>query len=117
MKDDFIEFANVKRTALVLKPRQAFWNWVKSIDPEFDRVPLDDNEPDVYLLPDYETKEQMERWLKKNFDELFTEQMNNWYVDDSLWAQNRTFKLFNEYFDYSLHTMVWDGVEGAIQKI
>jgi hypothetical protein len=38
----------------------------------------------------------MESWLKKNFDELFTEQLNNWYVDETMWPQNRTFSMFNE---------------------
>lgn len=75
------------------------------------------NESDVYLLPDFEMKEAMERWLKKNYDWLFCELLHNWYTSEDKWAKNRTFKMFKEWFHYSLHTMVYDSVEGPIQKL
>ncbi|MBL7902462.1 MAG: hypothetical protein JNK73_10735 [Bacteroidia bacterium] len=111
------QFNNVKRTALVLTAKQPLYDWVISINPKY-KVDADAfKDPDVYLLPDFETTDQMERWLKKNFDWLFCEQLNNWYVDEDLWVQNRTFKMFKEWFSYSLHPMVWDSVEGPIDKI
>jgi hypothetical protein len=71
---------------------------------------------EVYLLPSDETRQQIESWLKKNFDELFTEQLSNWYVDETMWPQNRTFKMFNEWFSHSLHTTVSDTQKGFIEK-
>ncbi|MBY0481019.1 MAG: hypothetical protein K2Q21_06675 [Chitinophagaceae bacterium] len=59
----------------------------------------------------------MQNWLKKNFDELFSDQLNKWYIDETLWVKNRTFKMFNEWFDYSMHTMIWDTLETPIKKI
>lgn len=75
------------------------------------------DESSVYLLPDFEEKSQMQNWLKKNFDELFSDQLNKWYIDETLWVKNRTFKMFNEWFDYSMHTMIWDTLETPIKKI
>src|SRR5688572_3091269 len=109
-------FSNVRRTALILTPKKPFCDWVKSMYPEDDDSDAFD-EHDVYLLPDYETQEEMERWLKRNFDWLFCEQLNNWYTDENGWPSKRTFKIFKEWFDYSLHTMVWDSVAGPIGKI
>lgn len=110
------EIFNVKRTALVLRLKQPFFDWLKSI--ESDNDPNSDmREGDVYLLPDYEEISEIENWLKKNFDTIFTEQLNNWYVDDSLWVKNRTFKMFQDWFDYSLHTMVWDIGDKPIEKL
>lgn len=111
-------FQNVRRTALVLTPKQALYDWVNSIEP-IDPKELGQiiGEPDVYLLPDFETTEQMERWLRKHFDWFFCEQLNNWCIDEDLWVQNRTFKMFKVWFDYSLHTMVWDSQKGPIEKI
>jgi len=71
----------------------------------------------VYLLPDCETPEEMENWLRKNFNRIFSDQLNNWYVDDLLWPQKPTFKMFKEWFSYSLHTMVWDIQTGMIEKM
>lgn len=109
-------FSSVRRTALVLQPKKPFYDWLNSMYPE-DENPESCSDPDVYLLPDYESIAQMENWLKRNFDWLFCEQLNEWYTDEDGWPQKRTFKLFKEWFNYSLHTMVWDGVQGPIDKI
>jgi len=112
-------FEMVDRTALVLKPRQPFYDWLKSIEPDNNEPEKLDNEegPMVYLLPDFDEMKDVEKWLKKNFDMIFTDQLNNWYTDETIWVQNRTFKLFKEWFSYSLHTMVYDTLEEPIEKI
>lgn len=102
---------NVKRTALVLKPKQPFKDWMLSVEPKEDfRDAL--KEGDVYLLPDYEEIGQMQSWIKRNFDSIFTDQLNNWYTDEALWPQNRTIKMFNEWFEYSLYTTILDAQKG-----
>ena len=109
-------FDNVKRSALILKPKKPFFDWLNSIDANDSELTLHD-ESSVYLLPDFEEKLQMQNWLKKNFDELFCDQLNNWYIDDTLWVKNRTFEMFKEWFDYSMHTMIWDTLEEPIEKV
>ena len=110
------ETLNVRRTALVLRPKKPFYVWLEKMDPEDVDLPEELIEGDVYLLPDFEEKKQIEQWLKKHFDDFFCEQMFGWYTDEAVWVQNRTFKLFTEWFEYSLHTMVWDVVDGPIDK-
>ena len=112
-----IYFENVRRTAMVLIPKPTFYDWVRSMDGSQKLNPGLLGEPDVYLLPDFETPEDMELWLNENYDYFFCEQMNNWWLDDNRWVKNRTFKMFKEYFDYSLHTMVWDCIDGPIEKL
>lgn len=102
---------------MVLTPKRPLYDWVKSIDPKENNDIGPSGEPDVYLLPDFETTEEMERWLKRHYDWFFCEQLNNWYLDEDLWVKNRTFKMFKEWFDYSLHTMVWDSQDGPIEKL
>jgi hypothetical protein len=110
------DFKNLRRSAIVIKPAQPFLDWLQKHDPEM--IIYDDmQQGDIYLLPDLETIEQIEKWLKKNFDELFAEQLFNWYVDETMWPENRTFKMFKEWFQYSLHTMVFDTQQGMIEKI
>ena len=116
MEPILVYFDFINRTALVVRPKKPFFDWLKKIDPEDD--PLQDfmDDSDVYLLPNFEDHEEMENWLKKNYDQIFCDQMNHWYTDEDLWIQKRTFKLFNEWFDYSMHTMIWDTLDKPVSK-
>lgn len=112
-------YQNLMRSAMLLKVKQPFKDWLHSIEPEEFNDFMDDqlNEGEVYLLPDYETVKEMQTWLKNNYDDIFTEALNDWYVDEDVWPENRTFEMFNQWFEYSLHTMVLDTVKGTIRKI
>jgi hypothetical protein len=116
MEPLYYYFDNVKRTALIIKRKQPFLDWLVLYDPN-DNKPSLLEESDVYLLPNFDEKSQMENWLKKNFDDIFSDQLNNWYTDETMWVQNRTFKLFKTWFDYSLHTMIYDTLEEPIEKV
>jgi hypothetical protein len=108
-------FENVHRSAVIVKKQQPFLDWLLRYDKEMiiDEMVL---EGDVYLLPDFETTDEMEKWMEKNFDSLFSDQLNGWYTDKAMWPQNRTFTMFKEWFSYSLHTMIWDTQEDFIEK-
>ena len=105
MLDD--DFKNLKRSAIALTRKQPFLEWLLAHDADT----IIDNEiraGTIYLLPDYETKQQMEGWLRKNFNELFEEELFGWYTDETMWPQHLTFKMFGEWFSYSLYPMVFD---------
>ncbi len=108
-------FDLIDRAALILKPKKPFLNWLISHDPKDKDVDLTEDQ-DVYLIPDFYTPEDFEDWLKNNFDLLFCDQMNHWYTDEKMWVQNRTFKMFKEWFSYKMHSMVWDTLEEPIEK-
>lgn len=110
-----VYFENVHRSAMLLKPKQPYFDWINSFNSNLEHLEWL-NEGNVYLLPDFEEVKQMENWLKKNFDDIFSDQLNNWIIDENLWPKNRTFKMFKEWFNYSLHTMVWDTEESFIDK-
>jgi hypothetical protein len=71
----------------------------------------------VYLLSDYGELSEMQIWLKKHYDDLFCEQLNGWYTDETIWLSKRTYKIFCEWFDCSLHTMVLDTQKTIIEKV
>lgn len=110
------DFKNLRRTAIVIKPKKPFFDWVKFLNPlmkEEDWM----KEGNIYLLPDYETVEEMEKWLKRFYTELFEEELNNWYVDEEVWPQNRSFKEFSDWFSYECYTMIFDTQKGFIEKL
>lgn len=111
-----IFYESVKRTALVIKPKKPFFDWVFNLDNETKEEDIYE-ENDVYLLPNFDFAKEMEKWLEKNYDDIFRDQMNNWWTGEDLWVPNRTFQMFKEWFDYELHTMIWDTLEEPIRKV
>ena len=109
-------FENIDRSALVIIPKKPFHDWLISIEADNAGADLW-KESTVYLLPDFDDEEDMEKWMKKNFDQIFCDQMNNWYTEESCWISKRTFKMFKEWFDFSLHTMIMDTLEDPIEKL
>ncbi len=99
-------FDSINRAAIVLTQKQPFNDWVRSIDPTVN--PEEIQEPGLYLIPDFETAEEMEEWIKLSWDLLFSDQMNNWYMDEKLWVNNRSLDLFKKYFSYTLIPLVLD---------
>ncbi len=116
MKQIPVFFEMIDRTAMVVKSKQPFKDWLKTIDPKI-REKDADIDCNVYLLPGFDEVKEMEDWLKQNFDQFFCDQMNDWHTDESRWVKQRTFKMFKEWFDYSLHSMVFDALEDDIEKI
>ena len=39
---------------------------------------------------------------------LFDSILFDWITDESMWPQNRTLKMFRDWFDIEVHSMVWD---------
>ncbi|HWY13359.1 MAG TPA: hypothetical protein VN026_18665 [Bacteroidia bacterium] len=107
-REPHIDEFSIRRSALIIKLKQPFFDWAKSLDLKYDYSQyLVDT--DVYLLPELDNNKQLEKWLKKNFDIIFRNLINRWQEEGYLWIkQKRTFKMFKQWFDYSLHTMVYD---------
>lgn len=108
-------FENVRRSALVLHPKEPFMDWIKRVEPGI-QLQEPNLEGDVYLLPDFEEQEDMRRWLSKKYDLLFSDQLTNWFANESVWPQKRTFSMFQDWFSFSFHTMVWDTLESPLDK-
>ncbi|HQA75619.1 MAG TPA: hypothetical protein PLY32_00720 [Salinivirgaceae bacterium] len=115
MKQIPVFFDTVHRSALIITPKKSFKEWLISMDPDDANIDLS-NETDLYLIPNFDDHYQAEQWLKENFDIIFCDQMNNWYIDESDWEQNRTFKTFKEWFNYSIHLQILDTLEIPIKK-
>ncbi len=107
----------VQRSAMFLMPKQPFIDWVNATYPDDTPINLKTCEGELYLLPDFDELKQMESWLIRNFDNIFIEQLDQWYTDETGWPQNRTLKMFKEWFDYRMNTMVWDTLIEPIGKI
>ncbi len=107
-------YDSINRNAIVVKPKQALFDWVNSIYPDSPIKAPD--EATVYLIKEKDSNEEIEKWLQKNFDNIFQNELNNWHTDEKDWVEKRTYKLFTEWFDVEIHSMILDLEETAITK-
>ena len=106
----------VNRASVTLKPKQPVIDWLNSVDAAlginginaFD--PLDEH-GDTFLIPSAEIIESRQDavvWIEKHWRDIFEFELGQWIVDDTLWPQKLTVKMFREWFDIEYHSMVWD---------
>ncbi len=110
-----MHFPNLNRCAMIIQPKKPFYDWLRYEDEHFDEDLLEGYYPKVVLIPDFEEEADCQKWLKKNYDKVFVDFLFGWYTDDSLWPAKRDFKLFQEWFEYRFHLMVFDADEGEME--
>lgn len=105
---------SVNRNAILVKAKKPFYDWINYIDPEFPVV--DNDEGTVYLIKELDTKDKIERWLKRNYDQLFRNELNDYHTFEQDWPQKRTFRIFKEWFSVEITSMIVDMVDKPLEK-
>jgi hypothetical protein len=107
-------YESINRNAIVVKPKKEFFDWINYLYPE--NMIHKKEEANIYLIRERDSNEEIERWISRNFDLLFQNELNDWHTDENDWPQKRTYKLFKEWFDFEIHSMVLDLEETEITK-
>jgi len=83
----------LNRSAIVVKPRQPFLDWLNVVDPTSRTLTLRElvQEPTVYLIPECDTDEDVADILRELCEEIFIEQLAGWFTDTTTWPQDRSF--------------------------
>ncbi len=98
----------INRSAIIIKPLQPFIDWCSNLYPEdLDEI----KETRTYLI-----SEDIETWLAKKFDKLFAFELETWHTNKKEWPQKRNYKMFKEWFQIDISTMIYDFEKNPIQK-
>ncbi len=102
--------ATLNRSAIVVKPKQAFLDWLHTVDPTSHSLALRElvGEPTIYLIPECDTDAEVDEALRELCDEIFTEQLAGWFTDETTWPEDRSFEVFCRWFDFQHHSMLVD---------
>jgi len=108
----------INRSALVVKPKKPFLDWLKFVDKDLQEMTLNDLQNDVpaYLLPDFEKPEDLDKYIKGHFKLFFEEALSSWFTDETIWPKKRDWNTFQEWFDVESHSIVMDLGDGEIEK-
>ena len=111
VKEEEKEFSDFYDTPgsspISVKPKEIFWQWLRDADKGIADLGTYPSST-VYLIPEFLTDEQANAYLKKNYKRIFENQLEGQISDPSLWPKKRPFKLFEEFFEISLHPVVED---------
>ncbi len=106
-EEEYEEEIYADRSAFMVKPKPAYLDWIRQIT----EGPTDTDEITkgrIYLAPVMFEPNELGKWLKKNFDTIFSNQLNAWSQDTVDWPQKRTYKMFNDWFSVEQYIDVID---------
>lgn len=107
-------YDGVNRNAVTVKPNKFFFEWLNDVEPEF---PVEQTkEGTIYLVPEKNTIEETEIWLKRNFDKIFINELNDWHTAENDWPKKRDHDLFRKWFDVEIYDVILDIEETKIIK-
>lgn len=105
----------LNRSALIVRAKQPFLDWIKSLPGESENdltLGRLNAEPQVYLLADLgELEDQAEPLIRSFSSIVFELELDGWWTEESDWPQDRSYEVFCQWFDASLHSMVHDLVD------
>lgn len=101
----------VDRTAVVLKPAQAFLDWLKQSEsggslPDLTLAQLRSN-CSVFLLPQFDEPEQAVAYFDERHREIFAAELAGWTVDEAEWPP-LDLQTFWRFFELEVHDTVLD---------
>lgn len=102
---------HLNRSAIVIKGKQPFLDWIHSTNEPDDKsqFTLDEvnDEPTVYLIREFPDFDALDRYLKALKPKLFAAMLAGWNTDESKWPK-RTPQLFDAWFEVEGMSMVVD---------
>jgi hypothetical protein len=108
--------ATLNRSAVVVKPKQPFLDWLHTADPTSHDLSLSEltHEPTIYLLPECDTSAELDDALREQCEEIFIEQLSGWFRDETTWPQDLGFETFRYWFAFEHHSMLVDLCEDPL---
>jgi hypothetical protein len=61
--------------------------------------------------------DKLKAWVKKKFDKLFTFELEAWNDNKKEWPQKRNYKMFKQWFQVAISTLVYDLENKPISKL
>lgn len=106
--------ATINRDALIIFLKQPLIDWVNSVFDD-DKLTCPDlmahDQGNVYLFPETNYYKESIELLKESYMFFFEEELFGWCTDEKLWPNPLTWELFQEFFHYSIQSMVLDTLE------
>jgi hypothetical protein len=108
-------YESINRNAILIRPRKPFYDWLNNTFKDDEPI-WEADENNIYLIREMISNEDVKKWIKKNFDGLFINELSDWCRDQSDFPKKRTYKLFCDWFEVEVHSLVFDLEEFPVTK-
>lgn len=108
-------YESIDRNAIILKPKKPLFDWVNNVFDDMEPI-FERDESNIYLIREMGSNQEIERWVQRNFDKLFANELNDWCTDENLWPLNRTYRMFKDWFDVEINSMILDLEDFPVSK-
>jgi hypothetical protein len=100
----------LNRSALVVRPRSPFFDWLHAVDPTSASLTLVSltREPTIYLVSECGDTHDERACLQAVFSTIFEDQLNGWWRDRTTWPTPRSLGVFTRWFDCQFHSTLLD---------
>jgi len=107
----------LNRTVVILIFKKPFLDWLNATDQNPLSLTLEmlhiDN--DSFLIPQFDDPHHAVKWVEERWSFLFDSILFDWITEESMWPENRSLKMFLEWFDIDVHSMAWDLANEPLQ--
>jgi hypothetical protein len=107
----------INRSLAIIKPKQSYIKWVNSL-PDADREFSSDvfqEDCTAVLIAEYDTIKEARAHINKIWRDIFEYELAGWSTDEAWWPQERTQKMFWQWFGVEFHSMVFDPYQDEIK--
>lgn len=105
------------RSVVNLYPTKIYLGWLNYIRGSDVSLGLNDLEPISFLIRDFENISEFNNWLQTNYQLLFEIRLTYSCIDKSLWPEDRSFGVFNKWFDIGYSNLILDLQDDLIKMI
>lgn len=107
----------VDRTAVVLKPTEAFLSWLKGADADMPEITLAQLRSNctTLLVPEFETPEDVVSYVDDHYQRIFEAEVAGWEVEAEKWPKDMSLSAFWTFFEVEIHDMVLDMEDADMQ--
>ena len=68
----------------------------------------------MYLLPEFDDEPHAWRLLEHGYDAIFNAELDAWHRVQEKWPHNRSFAMFQDWFDVTFVSLIEDLCDGGI---
>ena len=104
-------YPTINRSVLLVKPKQAFYDWSNALTPDLKVVrPSDVTDYNTYLLEDELFLDNPKKELKKYWKNIFLNELLGQWTDESAYPK-LSWELFTQWFELHKSSIVIDLVD------
>lgn len=102
----------LNRGFIIVKPKQAFWNWANQFDEDMSFTEEDECEGNIYLIED--DFMEFESIVEQNFKKIMKNEFNA-VTDEENWPEEITMQTFLDWFNFDYGSCVFDTLKTDLE--